>query len=175
MIAASSSVIPSSRRHPDRRRRTLPPQWRACPERGGAESNAPPAFRFCLFFAVVRVPHPSRPCLMRWVGCTPPIHRRKGTRIGVPGERSLLVGVILRVPNRPSLYVFASSIAPAIEDAKISCFCLPEGAGGFSPLNNPRRIKGLQPRAFAFALTDPCSLIPDPCFLVKPLDAPKSH
>jgi hypothetical protein len=102
MIAASSSVIPSSRRHPDRRRRTLPPQWRACPERGGAESNAPPAFRFCLFFAVVRVPHPSRPCLMRWVGCTPPIHRRKGTRIGVPGERSLLVGVILRVPNRPS-------------------------------------------------------------------------
>ena len=56
-----------------------------------------------------------------------------------------------------------------------TCSCLfsalPEGAGGFSPLNNPRRIKGLQPRAF-FSLSDPSKTPANP--LVKPSDAQKS-
>ena len=45
------------------------------------------------------------------------------------------------------------------------CLCLSEGAGGFSPLNKPNRIEGLQPRAFCLPFRWKGNLLPhlEPC------------
>ena len=104
--------------------------------------EAPPAFRRC--------PCRSRSFLFVILSTA------KNPRIGLCSCRCLFLPLSVLAVARPCRCLFSA---------------LPEGAGGFSPLNNPRRIKGLQPRAFFFA-PPPSKTPANP--LVKPLDAPKS-
>ena len=105
-------------RHPDRRRRTLPPQWR--------DPRISPLLLPVLF-------HPTHN-----------IRHSGVARISV----FIFVCHSERSEESPHFLFGGSMGIHGLR--KSSCVCLPEGAGGFSPLNKPRRIKGLQPRAFFF-------------------------